>query len=226
MIITIDGPAASGKSTTAKILARKLNWLYMDTGAMYRAVAVKVLNEHIYLDDMDSIAEMVEHTHVQLKQEGDGLLVYLDGVDVSSDIRSPEVDKVVGPICEVPKVREVLVALQRQLGSKGNVIAEGRDMGTVVFPEADFKFFMSASIEERAKRRQKDFRNRGIITSIESLKEEIERRDTRDSQREHSPLIKAQDAIIIDTTQMDIDDQVCFIMKKIQAKTNQIVQCV
>lgn len=216
--VVIDGPAASGKSTTARLTAGRLGWIYLDTGAMYRSVALKVLKEGIGLDDTAAIAAAAARTDILLQPSGDGLQVLLDGENVTDDIRTAEVDSAVGPVCEVPEVRELLVAYQRRIGLRGNLVAEGRDMGTVVFPDAFLKFFMKASVEERAARRKIELDARGIHRALEEIKSEIVRRDTRDSARDHSPLVRAPDALLIDTTDMTIDEQVSFIIERIQKK--------
>jgi cytidylate kinase len=218
MIVTLDGPAASGKSTTARLVAKKMNWLYLDTGAMYRAMAVKALDKGIPLDDPEHIGAIAERTKMTLKSSEQGTRVFLDGEEVTHRIRTPEVDRAVGPVCEVPKVREVLVALQREIGEQGSLVAEGRDMGTVVFPNADLKFYVVASIEARAQRRQKDMERQGITVSLEELSREIERRDKRDSGRAASPLKPAEDAELLDTSDMTIDEQVERIVQKIHQK--------
>jgi cytidylate kinase len=215
MIVTIDGPAASGKSTTARLVAEKKGWLYLDTGAMYRAMAVKALNEGISLDDPKRIGAMAIRTKMTLKSSDQGTCVFLDGEEVTHCIRTPDVDRAVGPVCEVPAVREVLVALQRKIGEQGSLVAEGRDMGTVVFPNADLKYYMIASIQSRAARRQKDLERQGIRMSLPKLSEEIERRDQRDQSRENSPLKPAGDAIPLDTSQMTIEEQVKTVLKRI-----------
>lgn len=217
-VVAIDGPAASGKSTTAKIVAGKMGWLYMDTGAMYRAMAVKALHLGISLDDAPALAHMAKETRVMLKPAQNGLIVFLDGTDVTDAIRTPEVDRAVGPVCEVAGVRDVLVDLQRQMGRNSCLVAEGRDMGTVVFPEADLKYFMEASLEERALRRRKDFEKRGIRMELDEIKSEIEKRDIRDTGREHSPLVRAVDAVCIDTTRLNVNEQVQVILDDIHRK--------
>jgi cytidylate kinase len=219
LVVTIDGPAASGKSTTARLVANKLGWLFLDTGAMYRAITVKVLENGLKSGQTGAIARLAEETRVELLPDPGGCLVYMDGRDVTKRIRQPEIDRAVGPVCEIPRVRSVLVALQRELGKKGRVVAEGRDMGTVVFPDADLKFYMVASLEERARRRQQDNVRQGISRSLESVKEEIRQRDERDSRRSHSPLKPARDAVLIDTSRMSIEDQVGFILDRIRLIT-------
>ncbi|MCK5149078.1 (d)CMP kinase [bacterium] len=215
--MVIDGPAASGKSTTARRAAKELAWLYMDTGAMYRAITVKVLRLDIGLDDKDTIATLAENIDIKLEPVEDGVRVYLDGDEISEEIRTPEVDKAVGPICEIARVRECMVDLQRQLGSAGNVVAEGRDMGTIVFPDAPLKFYMNASIEARAERRRIDQEKKGIKVDLEALKADIAARDYRDSNREHSPLMAAEGAIHVDTTDLTIEAQVAFIVGQVRA---------
>ncbi len=216
MIVTIDGPAASGKSTTARLVAKKLGWLYLDTGAMYRALTVKVLREKVSLEDTQRIAHLAKTTVIDLVPSEDGVRVLLDGEEVTSDIRHPDVDRAVGPVCEIPGVRDIMVSLQRRMSENREVIAEGRDMGTVVFPDAELKFYVVASLEERSQRRQRDLAAQGIHLSQEQIKDDIEKRDGRDSSREMSPLREAEDAIRLNTTEMDIDAQVQFVVDKIR----------
>jgi len=215
-IITIDGPAASGKSTTARKAAGRLGWLYLDTGAMYRAVTVKVLDQGVALTDADAIGELAQDTIIELVPSVEGTAVYVDGKDVTSRIRTPEIDGAVGPVCEVARVREKLVGLQRNIGGRGRVVAEGRDMGTVVFPGARYKFYMTASIQDRAERRQKDLEKQGIAVSLAELEQQIRQRDARDSSRENSPMVQAEDAVLIDTSDMSVDEQVDFIVCRVQ----------
>jgi len=213
-IVTIDGPAASGKSTTARMLARRLGWLYLDTGAMYRAMTVKVLREHVPLNDPEAIGRLSETTTIELVATADGTNVFLDGQDITGRVRTPEVDRAIGPVCEVPKVRDAMVRLQRGLAEGKCVVAEGRDMGTVAFPDADFKFYMTASIEERAVRRKKDLEHQGVPVSIDELKKDIERRDLRDRSRQHSPLAAAENAVVLDTSDLTVDEQVQYIIDR------------
>ncbi|HHS13559.1 MAG TPA: (d)CMP kinase [bacterium] len=216
MVVTIDGPAASGKSTTARRLARLLGWMYLDTGAMYRAMTVKVLDHHIPLEDTEAISRLAETTEINLISTSNETRVWIDGIDRTDEIRNPAVDRAVGPVCEVPRVRELMVGFQRRLAEKRCLIAEGRDMGTVVFPGADLKFFMVASVEERTQRRQKDMLKQNIQISLKELEAEIRKRDERDSRRSQSPLKPAEDAVLVDTTRLTPEEQVDLILKHIQ----------
>jgi cytidylate kinase len=194
--IAIDGPAGSGKSTIAKKLADKLDVLYVDTGAMYRALTFKVIAKGLNAEDKEAVISLARDTEIRLEKGK----VYLDGRDVSREIRSPHVDAKVSRIAEIPEIREIMVGLQRQMASSKSVIMDGRDIGTHVLPDAQFKFFLTASLDERARRRYKDIAATGANVDFEKVKEEIGRRDELDSKREFAPLRKAQDSIIIDTT--------------------------
>jgi cytidylate kinase len=212
IIIAIDGPAASGKSTTARGVAKKLGYRYIDTGAMYRAITLKVLQQGINPNDAKAIEELLKDTTV-LQEERDGeARFFLDGKDDTDKLRMPEVNRAIGPVCEVPAVREKMVALQRQLGKNGGVVLEGRDIGTVVFPQAELKVYLSANIRERARRRQLELRKRGISQKIETVIEDLIVRDNRDTKRQLSPLMKAQDAWVLDTTALTIEMQVDIIV--------------
>lgn len=214
LIIAIDGPAASGKSTTAKLVAQKLGYLYIDTGAMYRALTLKALWENTNLEDEEALTQLAQNTHIELKKENDRFLTFLDGEDVSDEIREPKVSHNVSTVCMPKGVRQRMVTLQRKMGESGSVVLEGRDIGTVVFPHADLKIYMIASIETRAQRRIKDLEAKGHIVDIEELKAEIRRRDEQDSQRENSPLKKAVDAYLLDTTHLTIEQQAATIVEK------------
>lgn len=207
-IIAIDGPAGSGKSTTAKLLARKLGFLYLDTGAMYRAVTLKAMRQHVDLTSDAQLKSLLDRTKIDLVTSNGRLRVFLDGQDVTREIRSLKVSENVSKVAAQKSVREYLVKLQRQFAQKGNVIAEGRDIGTVVFPNAQLKIFLVASIEERAKRRLKSDVGADDGSQLEKMKQAIEQRDQADSSRENSPLKKAADAIEIDTTNLTIEQQV------------------
>ena len=194
--IAIDGPAGSGKSTVAKQLAKRLDMLYVDTGAMYRAITYKVINSGISVKDEKIILEIARAADVVFKDTG----IYLDGKDVTKEIRSPLVDQWVSQISKIPGVRKLMAGVQRKMAENHNGVMDGRDIGTVVLPDAKFKFYLTASIDERAKRRYKDLKQNNSRTNLEQVKTEIERRDLLDSEREHAPLKTADDAVVIDTT--------------------------
>jgi cytidylate kinase len=208
LIIAIDGVAGSGKSTTAKLVAARLGYMHIDTGAMYRAVALKMLRVGLEPTDNGKIDDMLQTTHVSQKDVDGQPHIFLDGKDVSEEIRTPEMSLWVGPVSENARVRTHLVEWQRELGKDGGVVLEGRDIGTVVFPDADLKVFMIADLKIRAKRRRKEMLSRGIEQSYAEVEEALAARDERDSSRIHSPLRKAADAVEIDTTDLSIGDQV------------------
>ncbi|MGE7915995.1 (d)CMP kinase [Lysinibacillus xylanilyticus] len=216
--IAIDGPAGAGKSTIAKIVAEALGFTYIDTGAMYRAVTYKALQQNIYLDDEEKLAEMLASSTIELKPSPQGQLVFWDGKNVSAEIRSNEVTSSVSQVSAHAKVRELLVAQQQKLAANGCVVMDGRDIATHVLKNAELKIFMSATVEERARRRFIDNQKRGIESSIEKLQEDIALRDKMDSEREASPLIQAADAIFLDTTALSIDDAAQAILKLAQEK--------
>ena len=201
MIIAIDGPAGSGKSTIAKLIAEDLELVYLDTGAMYRLVTLKALNEGI-LGDFEKIKKMLNNLNIDIKENG----FYLDNVDVSDEIRKPIVSENVSDIAAIREVREKMVDLQRKFSESKNVILDGRDMGTVVFPNADVKIFLIADPKERANRRYKELVKKGENVKIEEIYENILKRDEIDSTRKESPLKKAEDAIEVDTTSKNIEE--------------------
>lgn len=214
MIIAIDGPAGSGKSSTAKAVAKKLGIVHLDTGAMYRAITLKCLRQGVRHDDDRKLAEIVGSTKLSFAGAAPNTKIFMDGEDVSDAVRSDEVTRNVSDFCKPMAVRTALVDQQRAIGKGQNAVCEGRDIGTVVFPRAELKFFMVASAEERARRRQKDFAKIGVTKTITELVEEIEQRDLKDSTRANSPLMRAPDAEILDTTNMTLDEQVEYIEKK------------
>ena len=218
LVIAIDGPAASGKSTTARLLAEKLGYLHVDTGAMYRAVTLKVLRTGLSPADAAGIGRLLETTHVALRREGGTIRVLLDGEDVTDGIRDPEVTRAVSTVSRHRVVRDAMVREQRAMGADGGIVLEGRDIGTVVFPDADVKFFMTAGIEARARRRRDELRARGDAPDIARLAEEIRERDRQDSTREESPLKKAEDAIEIDTSDMTVDEQVRVVVDRVMGE--------
>ncbi|AOV08081.1 (d)CMP kinase [Sporosarcina ureilytica] len=204
--IAIDGPAAAGKSTIAKITAEKLGYTYIDTGAMYRALTYKALKGSIDINDGEALGELLEQTEILLVPSENGQAVKLDGVDVSDAIRTAEVTAAVSQVSAHNQVRELMVEKQRNLGSHSGVVMDGRDIGTHVLPNAELKVFMTASVEERALRRYEENKRRGIVSSLEELQEEIRKRDEADSNREVSPLKQADDAVLLDTTSMTIEE--------------------
>jgi cytidylate kinase len=208
IIIAIDGPAASGKSTTAREVARRLGLIYLDTGAMYRAITLKAQRLAIDLHEGDRVAEMTRSTKVEIDLSNEGQRVLLDGEDVSSAIRTPEVTAGTTPVSGHPQVREILVGWQRAMGAAGGVVAEGRDTTSVVFPNADLKVFLNAGISARADRRTKDLENAGLPTSANEQAELLAKRDHADSSRKASPLTRVADAIEIDTSGITIEEQV------------------
>lgn len=212
MIIAIDGPAGSGKSTIAKLIAEDLGLVYLDTGAMYRLVTLKALNDGI-LDDLEKIIKMLDNLSIDIKENG----FYLDDTDVSEEIRKPVVSENVSNIAAIREVREKMVDLQRKFSESKNVILDGRDIGTVVFPNADVKIFLIADAKERANRRYKELVAKGENVRMEEIYENILKRDEIDSTRKESPLKKANDAIEVDTTSKNIEEvknEILYIIKQ------------
>lgn len=216
-IIAIDGPAGSGKSTTAKIVAERLGYTYLDTGAMYRALTYYALENKINPADEKELAEIAEQLPLEFRRIDGGNQVFLNGQDISSQIRTPEVTKNVSEISAHLLVRQAMVAKQKEFGKNGSIVAEGRDTTTVVFPDADLKIYMDASVKERAKRRLLDLSNMGIESDLSEQEQDINRRDKFDSGRQHSPLTIAEDAVVIDTTNLTIEKQVDRIVELFQA---------
>ena len=220
MIIAIDGPAASGKSTSAKLLAEKLKFLYLDTGAMYRCIALAVIENQIDIKNKQSLKDFIDNFKLEMKTI-DGVSVFLiNGENVSKKIRSSSVSKKVSEISAIPSIRKYMVSMQRSFAKNTKCVVEGRDIGTVVFPKATIKFFMIASVEVRAKRRQLELRRLGEELTLKDLQKDIEARDKYDSERSHSPLKKAFDAIEIDTTNMTLRDQLSVMVKNVNLKIN------
>jgi cytidylate kinase len=212
IIIAIDGPSGSGKSTTAKQLADKLEYMYIDTGAMYRAVTYLALQKNILPEKSDDLVKLVESMDFQFIKEGEELLV--NGENLSEAIRTKEVSENVSIYSEINDVRELLVKKQREFGKNGKIVMEGRDITTTVFPNADLKIFLTAEIDVRAYRRMLEMKKKGIELEIEEVKSNLESRDKIDSSRKASPLMITEDSIIIDTTRMSIDEQVNAIYDK------------
>ena len=220
MIVAIDGPAASGKSTTAKMVAKKLKMTYLDTGAMYRAVTLALLRSNTDLDDYDSVCQVVDELELDIYDQGSKTVVRLDGEDVSQAIRSMQVTENASAVSAVKYVREAMVEIQRNIGKKTNCVVEGRDIGTVVFPDAEFKIFMVADVKMRAERRLKELHEMGENRSLQEVMTDLKRRDEKDSTRSHSPLQKADEAIEIDTSMLSIDQQVGKIINLVREKNN------
>ena len=218
MIVAIDGPAASGKSTTAKMVAKKLEMTYLDTGAMYRAVTLALLRSNTDLDDYDSVCRVIDELELDIYDKGSKTIVKLDGEDVSQAIRSMPVTENVSVVSAMKYVRQTMVEIQRNIGKKTNCVVEGRDIGTVVFPDAEFKIFMVADVNMRAKRRFKDLYEMGENRSFQDVLADLKSRDEKDSTRAYSPLQKADEAIEIDTSMLSIDQQVEKIINLVKKK--------
>ena len=216
MIIAIDGPAATGKSTTAKALAQKLGFTYLDTGAMYRAITLLILRKKIKIGENFILNSLLNQFDLQIEQNEKQISVILNGEDVSDEIRRLDVTKHVSEVSALPVVRKSLVKIQREIAKDKDCVVEGRDIGTVVFPNAEVKFYVVADYDVRAKRRLLDFKKLGEKKSVDELIKEIKNRDKYDSEREHSPLLKAGDAIEVDTTNLKIEEQVDLMFKKIK----------
>lgn len=206
LIIAIDGPVGSGKSTLARRVASLMGYVYIDTGAMYRAVALKALRRTVALDAADELTALAGETRIDLAAEDGGQRVYLDGEDVTSAIRTPEVSQGASKVAVIPGVRQVLVAEQRRAGARGGVVMEGRDIGSVVFPDAELKIFLTASPEIRAERRWREHQQKGDAIDLPRTLDEIHERDRRDSGRISSPLVHAKDAVLVDSTAMDPEE--------------------
>jgi len=215
MIVAIDGPAATGKSTSAKLVAQKLGFTYMDTGAMYRCITLSVLRNHISLADEEALQLLIQEMDIHFERTDDNLVVRLNNEDVSTLIRKPEVTSHVSAVSALPQVRNHMVDIQRKIAKNKDCVIEGRDIGTIVFPKADVKFFLVADDIVRARRRQLDLKAIGEEKTIDELVEEIFLRDRFDSERSHSPLKKADDAVEVDTSQLTIDEQVDFMVNRI-----------
>ncbi len=215
-VVAIDGPAASGKSTTARLVAERLGFLYLDTGAMYRAVTWKALDTGIAPDDPEALGRLAAELRLTLETTADGVHVRVDGEDVTDRIRAPEISRNVSTVARVPAVRRRMVEIQRQLGRETSCVVEGRDIGTVVFPEAPVKIFLQASIEERARRRHAELAQQGVQQGLADLEAEIARRDRMDSEREDSPLRPAPDALALDTTGLTIEAQVAEVLRVVE----------
>jgi cytidylate kinase len=216
LIVAIDGPAGSGKSTSAKLIAKKLGYVYIDTGAMYRAITYLALEQEA-VNDETRIIELARSCKIDLDYKDGEVIVLLNGKNISKEIRSAEVNSHVSDVSKISDVRKVLVEKQREMGAKGKgVVMEGRDIGTVVFPNADVKIFLTASLDIRANRRTKEYNENGSKVLVDDIKSNLSNRDKIDSSRNDSPLIKASDAVEVDTTNVSIDEQVNLILVEVK----------
>ncbi len=207
LIIAIDGPVASGKSTASRRVAELLGYTYLDSGAMYRGLALKALQRGVPPDSQAALEALARETHIDLRPGKDaGCVVLLDGTDVTAAIRGPEVSRAASQIAVVPEVRRVLVTEQRRAAQGGGAVMEGRDIGTVVFPDADLKIYLTASPEVRARRRWQEHQEKGEQIALERVVEEVRERDRRDQEREASPLVRAEDAVWVDSTAMEAEE--------------------
>ena len=218
MIITIDGPAGSGKSTVSKMLAKRLGYIYLDTGSLYRALAYKALKDKIVLDDDSALDSLCSNISIVLKKIDGQMKVYVDGEDVGDKIRTEEIGLTASKISAFAIVRQRLLQLQREAGAQGGIVTEGRDMGSVVFPHADYKFYLDADIEERIKRRHKELFGKGNTSELQSIQKDMLVRDKQDSKREIAPLRPTSSSIIIDSTKLSVPEVIEKIIQQMSSK--------
>ena len=224
LIIAIDGPSGAGKSTLSKLLAQRLDYIHLDTGAMYRCVALATMTRGIDPGDLERLGTLAQQLKIEFIHTPAGDLVLLDGKDVSTAIRTPEVSLLTSKVSAAPQVRGALVTLQRRLGEAGGVVLEGRDIGTVVFPQAQVKFFLSATAAERGKRRYDELIVKGVKVSLQQTISEVSARDHADSQREHAPLLQAVDAVVIDSTNLSIEEVLSKMVGVVEMRRKELLK--
>ncbi len=217
LIIAIDGPSGAGKSSSSRQLAARLGYRYIDTGALYRIIGLLAWERHVSPDDGEGLAALCHDLPLRFVSESTGVRIVLGERDITTAIRQPEVSQMASKVSAQPAVRQALLTLQRQMGQEGGVVLEGRDIGTVVFPDADVKFFLEASAEERGQRRYRELQQQGVSTTLEATLREMAERDQRDSERAHAPLRRAEDAIIVDSTTLSLDEVVHLLLQHVAA---------
>jgi CMP/dCMP kinase len=218
LVIAIDGPSGAGKSTLARLLAKRLGYTYIDSGAMYRAIGWKAQRDGVDPADEQALAKLCDQTNISIRKDNDDPRVFADGVDVSDAIRTPEMGMMASAVSRSRAVRARLLVLQRELGAQGGVVMDGRDIGTVVFPAADIKFYLDASAEERGRRRFLELKAKGQDVDLERITREIEARDLQDSSREIAPLMRAADALFIDSSRMCIDEVIDRMLTEVRKR--------
>ena len=215
-IVAIDGPSGAGKSTLSKLLAERLDFTHIDTGAMYRCVALASQRNAVDPEDEVALDQLARNIVIRFERTPDGQTVWLNGEDVTLAIRQPQISLLTSKVAAVSQVREAMVTMQRSMGQDGGVVLEGRDIGSVVFPDAELKFFLSASAEERGRRRYEELRQAGQAVELEQTIAEVEARDRADEEREHSPLVQPEDAILIDSTGISIDEVLALMLNQVE----------
>jgi CMP/dCMP kinase len=215
LIIAVDGPSGAGKSSSSRALAERLGYRYVDTGALYRVIGLLAWEQRLNPDDGERLAALCEHLPLRFVTDGTGVRVLLGERDITAAIRQPEVSQMASKVSGQPAVRQGLLTLQRNMGKGGGVVMEGRDIGTVVFPDADVKFYLDASAEERGRRRHWELQQQGVTTTVETTVREMTERDQRDSGREHAPLRCADDAVVIDTTTLSFSEVVGLMFRRV-----------
>lgn len=218
--IAIDGPAGAGKSTISKAIAETLDFIYIDTGAMYRTVALKAITNHIDTKDAQAVCSVLDDLNITIRYDKNGQVIFLNGKDVTKEIRTPDVSIGASDVAVIPEVRLKLVQLQRELASDNNVVMDGRDVGTYVLPDADIKIFLTASVDDRAKRRYEEMLEKGCEYSLNEIKKDIEYRDQNDRNRAFAPLKIAEDAVVLDTSGNELHESIEMILKVIMGKMN------